>query len=190
MAEESGPRMSSWSPEVDEVLEASGWTPGRRVETACWRSMFEAVGCMHDAADAFLQEFGGLTVNVSGPGISCARTPFALDPELTWGEGDRFVEWGEAIGRHLYPLGELDHGRFFLGIDEAGVTISSRRGLPASDRCRTPWSTWFSAWLLAESMRGTSQRDSRPDGAVTCRAVLAFGGARSRRGRTSGASAA
>ncbi len=84
--------------------------------------MFEAVGlAMHDAADAFLQEFGGLTVNVSGPGISCARTPFALDPELTWGEDDRFVEWGEAIGRHLYPLGELDHGRFFLGIDEAGV---------------------------------------------------------------------
>ena len=122
MAEESGLRMSSWSPEVDEVLEASGWTPGRRVDTACWRSMFEAVGlAMHDAADAFLQEFGGLTVNVSGPGISCARTPFALDPELTWGEGDRFVEWGEAIGRHLYPLGELDHGRFFLGIDEAGV---------------------------------------------------------------------
>ncbi|MFD0140583.1 SUKH-3 domain-containing protein [Streptomyces sp. NPDC127159] len=68
-----------------------------------------------------LGPFGGLTVNVSGPGISCARTPFALDPELTWGEGDRFVEWGEAIGRHLYPLGELDHGRFFLGIDEAGV---------------------------------------------------------------------
>ncbi|MGQ5654778.1 SUKH-3 domain-containing protein [Streptomyces sp. EKR5.2] len=122
MAEESGPRMSSWSPEVDEVLEASGWTPGRRVDTACWRSMFEAVGlAMHDAADAFLQEFGGLTVDVSGPGISCARTPFALDPELTWGEDDRFVEWGEAIGRHLYPLGELDHGRFFLGIDEAGV---------------------------------------------------------------------
>lgn len=75
--------------------------------------MFEAVGlAMHDAAEAFLQEFGGLTVNVSGPGISCARTPFELNPELAW---------GEAIGRHLYPLGELDHGRFFLGIDEVGV---------------------------------------------------------------------
>ncbi|MGW1169637.1 SUKH-3 domain-containing protein [Streptomyces sp. NPDC001153] len=114
--------MSSWSPEVDEVLKASGWTPGRKVDTARWRSMFEAVALsMHDAAEAFLQEFGGLTVNVSGPGISCARTPFELDPELAWGEDDRFTEWGEAIGRRLYPLGELDHGRFFLGIDEVGV---------------------------------------------------------------------
>ncbi|MFE2584884.1 SUKH-3 domain-containing protein [Streptomyces sp. NPDC059378] len=52
--------MSSWSPEVDEVPEASGWTPGRRVDTARWRSMFEAVGlAMHDAAEALLQEFGG-----------------------------------------------------------------------------------------------------------------------------------
>lgn len=84
--------------------------------------MFEAVGlAMHDAAEAFLQEFGGLTVNVSGPGISCARAPFELDPELAWGEDDRFAEWGESIGHRLFPLGELDHGRFFLGIDEVGA---------------------------------------------------------------------
>ncbi|MGA5114916.1 SUKH-3 domain-containing protein [Streptomyces pseudogriseolus] len=89
--------MSSWSPEVDEVLEASGWTPGRKVDTARWRSMFEAVGlAMHDAAEAFLQEFGGLTVSVSGPGISCARTPFKLDPELAWGEEDRFTGVGRS----------------------------------------------------------------------------------------------
>lgn len=52
--------MSKWSPEVLDVLETSGWTAGRRVDTAGWRSMFEAVGIvMHDAAEAFLQEFGG-----------------------------------------------------------------------------------------------------------------------------------
>ncbi|MCM3299992.1 SUKH-3 domain-containing protein [Streptomyces pseudogriseolus] len=114
--------MSSWSPEVDGVLKASGWTPGRKVDTARWRSMFEAAGLvMHDAAEAFLQEFGGLTVNVSGPGISRAREPFELDPEVACGEEDRFTEWSEAMGRHLYPLGELDHGRFLLGIDEVGV---------------------------------------------------------------------
>ncbi|MET8783940.1 SUKH-3 domain-containing protein [Streptomyces sp. NPDC004589] len=114
--------MSSWSPETGEVLEASGWTPGRKVSTDHWRSMFEAAGlAMHDAAEVFLQEFGGLTVNVSGPGISCARTPFELDPELAWGEDDRFAEWGESIGHRLFPLGELDHGRFFLAIDEVGV---------------------------------------------------------------------
>ncbi|MFC3410235.1 SUKH-3 domain-containing protein [Streptomyces lusitanus] len=63
---------------------------------------------MHDAAEAFLQEFGGLTVNVSGPGISCAHTPFELNPEPAWGEDGRFMEWGETIGRRLYPLREMD----------------------------------------------------------------------------------
>ncbi|MGW2934055.1 SUKH-3 domain-containing protein [Streptomyces sp. NPDC001156] len=82
--------------------------------------MFERTGLsMHDAAEAFLREFGGLAVNVSGPGISRARQPFELDPELTWGsEEGRFLEWGESIGRQLFPVGEHDHGRFFLAIDE------------------------------------------------------------------------
>lgn len=113
--------MSDWSPEVNEVLEASGWARGRQVDTGRWRSMFEAAGlAMHDAAEAFLREFGGLAVHVSGPGITCARTPFELNPELARGEDDRFLEWSESVGRHLFPVGELDHGRYFLAIDEAG----------------------------------------------------------------------
>lgn len=114
-----GPVTSGWSPEVLEVLEASGWTAGRRVGTADWRSMFEAVGIvMHEAAEAFLQEFGGLAVSIGGPGINRAREPFELNPELAWGEDDRFSEWSDSLGRRLFPLGELDDGRFFLGIDE------------------------------------------------------------------------
>ncbi|MFG3047924.1 SUKH-3 domain-containing protein [Streptomyces sp. NPDC048241] len=112
--------MSAWTPEVVEALEASGWAPGRSVDTDCWRAMFEPRGLtLHDAAAAFLGEFGGLTVHVNGPGITCARTPFELDPELAWGEEDRFLEWGGHLGRRLFPLGELDHGRFFLAIDDA-----------------------------------------------------------------------
>ncbi|MFI9175914.1 SUKH-3 domain-containing protein [Streptomyces lincolnensis] len=111
--------MSEWSPEVLEVLEASGWTPGRRVDTAGWRSTFGAVGIvMHDAAERFLEEFGGLTVSIGGSGINRAREPFEFDPERAWGEDDRFSEWSDALGRGLFPIGELDHGRFFLGIDE------------------------------------------------------------------------
>lgn len=75
---------------------------------------------MHDAAERFLAEFGGLTFDLSGPGLSMARQPFELDPLLCLGEDDRFAEWGEVIGRSLFPLGELDKGRFFLGIDETG----------------------------------------------------------------------
>ncbi|MDR6981121.1 hypothetical protein J2X68_007863 [Streptomyces sp. 3330] len=102
-----------------EVLEASGWMAGRRVDTTGWRSRFEAVGIvMHDAAEQFLQEFGGLIVSVDGPGINRAREPFELDPELAWGEDDRFSEWSDSLGIRLFPLGEFDHGRFFLGIDD------------------------------------------------------------------------
>ncbi|MEU5434377.1 SUKH-3 domain-containing protein [Streptomyces sp. NPDC020719] len=111
--------MSEWSPEVLEVLQASGWTPGGRVDTAGWRTMFEEVGIgTHGAAQRFLQEFGGLAVAHGGPGISRAREAFELDPALVWGEEDRFAEWSDDLGRELFPLGELDHGRFFLGIDE------------------------------------------------------------------------
>ncbi|MFF4360260.1 SUKH-3 domain-containing protein [Streptomyces sp. NPDC001604] len=111
--------MSEWSPDVLEVLKASGWTAGGQVDTAGWRSVFEAVGIgMHDAAETFLQEFGGLAVSIGGPGINRAREPFELDPELARGEDDRFSEWSDSLGRRLFPLGELDHGRFFLGIDE------------------------------------------------------------------------
>jgi len=112
--------MGGFPAEVDQVLRSAGWRPGRAVDTAGWRAMFEHRGLsMHAAADAFLREFGGLTVNIGGPGISAAREPFDLDPSLCDGEEDRFSEWGEWIGRSLYPLGELDHGRFFLGIDES-----------------------------------------------------------------------
>jgi hypothetical protein len=111
--------MSEKPPDVQEILEASGWTPGRRVDTTAWRSRFESVGLvMHAAAETFLQEFGGLVVDISGPGISCAREPFEIDPELAWAEEDLFAHWSDFLGRRLYPLGELDRGRFFLGIDE------------------------------------------------------------------------
>jgi len=75
---------------------------------------------MHEAAERFLTEFGCLFVNIKGPGVTCARTPFELDPQLAEGEEDRFEDLGEDIGHSLFPLGELDHGRFFLGIDETG----------------------------------------------------------------------
>lgn len=110
-----------WSAEVETVLRDAGWYPGRNVDTSVWRERLEADGFrMHSAAEDFLREFGGLTVGGSGSGITRAREPFALDPLLALGEGDRFGEWGEVVGRHLFPLGELDHGHAFLGLDEHG----------------------------------------------------------------------
>ncbi|MFJ8477002.1 SUKH-3 domain-containing protein [Kitasatospora sp. NPDC094011] len=107
---------------VEETLRAAGWWPGRRVPVERWRGMLEASGLirMHEAAEEFLSEFGGLDVRVSGPGIDVARTRFRFDPELTVGEEDRFAEWSAEVGLDLFPIGELDGGRFFLGIDGDG----------------------------------------------------------------------
>ncbi len=57
-------------------------------------------------------------VDISGLGVNRAREPFELDPLLCSGEEDRFLEWGEEIGKSLFPIGVLDMGRYFLGIDE------------------------------------------------------------------------
>ncbi|WP_110944607.1 SUKH-3 domain-containing protein [Streptomyces niger] len=113
---------ANFSPEVADVLRSSGWTPQRTVDTAQWTNAFEERGIQaHQAVRNFLAEFGGLNVDISGPGINCAREPFELEPLLCLGEEDRFSEWGEELGLQLFPLGELDQGRFFLGMDENGV---------------------------------------------------------------------
>ncbi|MEW2619071.1 SUKH-3 domain-containing protein [Streptomyces sp. NPDC048106] len=105
---------------IEETLRAAGWRPGRRVPVARWRESLEKTGMvrMHGAAEAFLAEFGGLDVWIGGPGITCAKAPFTFDPDNLIGEEDRFADWSTAIGRALFPIGELDQGRFFLGIDE------------------------------------------------------------------------
>jgi hypothetical protein len=92
------------------------------VDITDWREQLEAGGelRMHRAAADFLVEFGGLNVEIDGPGISRAREPFELDPELCVGEEDRFAGWGADLGCSLFPIGELDRGRFFLGISESG----------------------------------------------------------------------
>src|SRR5262245_5957581 len=120
---------------------------------------------MHPAAEVFLGEFGGLLVDVHGPGRTAARTPFELDPSLCAGEEDRFRDWGVEIGASLYPLGELDHGRYFLGMDDRGLTTSWRPGWPAS----------------ARAARGSSRRArercrhrSRPTASATDRLNLPF----------------
>ncbi|OKI41968.1 hypothetical protein A6A28_25790 [Streptomyces sp. CB03578] len=118
-AQTKGPH--AWSAEVEAVLRGAGWYPARSVDTKVWRERMEADGFhIHSAAEDFLREFGGLTVGSGGPGITSTREAFELDPLLALGEDDRFGQWGEEIGCHLFPLGELDHGRFFLGLDEHG----------------------------------------------------------------------
>lgn len=111
--------MDDLSPEAQTVLHDAGWRGGRQVDTSTWLTALDVAGVVaHEAARDFLAEFGGLMVDISGPGVNRAREPFDLDPLLCSGEEDRFLEWGEEIGRSLFPIGVLDMGRYFLGIDE------------------------------------------------------------------------
>lgn len=107
--------------EIEGVLRNAGWRPERKIDTSVWRDRLEMLGFVWtEAAERFLSEYGGLFINQSGWGISCARVPFELDPLLANGEDDRFSEWTKMLGEPLTPIGELDNGRFFLGISESG----------------------------------------------------------------------
>ncbi|KAF9891378.1 hypothetical protein FE257_004234 [Aspergillus nanangensis] len=110
-----------YSPETRRALDDAGWTPGRQVDITNLRHWLESSGFkVSEAAERFLPEFVGLVFNISGTGITCARTPFEFNPYLAEGEDDRFNEWGEEIGDILTPLGELENGLFFLGITGSG----------------------------------------------------------------------
>jgi hypothetical protein len=113
--------MTRFSPEVEGVLREAGWTPERRVEVDGLVAPFATEGLRpHRAAIDFLAEFAGLDIQIRGPGVTRAREPFELDPSLCEGEEGRFADWGQEIGHELFPIGELDNGRYFLGIDENG----------------------------------------------------------------------
>ena len=107
-----------------KVLEDSGWYEGR-----CVRDLFDKWMSDPDIKNKFtifpiaekvLLEFGGIHIDQHGPGISCARSPFEIDPTLCIGEDDRFDEFGEEIKSRLFPLGEAVGGHLFLAIDESG----------------------------------------------------------------------
>jgi SUKH-3 immunity protein len=104
-------------------LEEAGWRSGRAVDTAQWEVELavDSFRPLHSVAREFLVEFGGLAVQQGGPGVTRVREPFTLAPIECSGEADRFIEWGEHIGRDIAPIGELAGGTCgwaLLGIDE------------------------------------------------------------------------
>lgn len=98
---------------------------------------------MHDAADGFLREFGGLVVPYGGPGVTRAREALEFDPLSAIGEDDRFAEWSETVGKSICPIGVLDQGRFFLGIDEDGMIYLVSDALARFGRVTPGWRLSF-----------------------------------------------
>ena len=115
-------------PEVERLLVAAGWHPGRQVADLVrqWRAALESDGGfqLHSAAESVLLEYGGLVIDSHGPGRDLARSPLHLDPTLVLGEEDRLREYfPELVGRDFCPLGETDHGHAFLAIDRRGAVV-------------------------------------------------------------------
>ncbi len=106
--------------EVRSVLKRAGWFPGRDVQHAVkkWIRRLDRPGGFQifEAARQALTEFGGLRVNVGGPGKTCARLPFVLDPTLAKNEEDRFSDHLDEVREPLYPLGEAGEGYVYIAI--------------------------------------------------------------------------
>ncbi|MFI6050717.1 SUKH-3 domain-containing protein [Streptomyces violascens] len=111
--------MSRFSAEVELTLRNAGWSSDRKVDIKQWKELLSGF-TWHAIAERFLQEFGGIRVDVSGPGVNCAREPFEIDPELAVGEEDRFAQLSNLFKRKFFPIGEVGRGEFFLAIDEEG----------------------------------------------------------------------
>lgn len=119
------------SEQTMNILRRAGWEESRRISVDGWRAVLEEEGFgLNDAAEQFLAEFGGISVPDGGPGQTMYRASFAFDPTLCLGEEDRFAEWSEVLGSVISPIGELEEGRFFLGMDSRGTiyVIADRLG--------------------------------------------------------------
>jgi hypothetical protein len=114
--------MTRFSVQVEDILRRAGWYPGRQIPdvVASWKgSLMLSDGFeMCQSAEKVLIEFGGLTIDQQGPGVTCAREPFKFDPTLAAYEGDRFSDLSTLIKTKLYPLGETSGGHLFLAVGE------------------------------------------------------------------------
>ena len=109
-------------PRVTQALKAAGWNPRRRVDVGDWESALAPEGfAMHAPARAFLTEFGGLAVPVSGPGRDYARIGVRLDPTLCLGQKKWFDSLDASTAGQLYPVGEEYDGHASLAMDADGT---------------------------------------------------------------------
>ncbi|MFC8001763.1 SUKH-3 domain-containing protein [Streptomyces olivaceus] len=112
-----------WTTRTDRVLQRAGWHPGRRVPTATWEAILRERGAfvIHDAAQRFLSEFGGLvTYGLPADSITTASA-VRFDPLMAEWQDERFAWAGREAGVSLYPVGAADEGASLLGMCEGGV---------------------------------------------------------------------
>jgi hypothetical protein len=106
--------------ELENMLYAAGWYPGRRVSVSQWLEELREYGfSIVPQAVAVLEEFGGLKIEpVRTPTDLFSPGPVIVDP-LVDAELDRFQDWEEQLKTRLTPVGQFD-GQSCLAIAEDG----------------------------------------------------------------------
>jgi hypothetical protein len=127
------PLLARFPAEVSAALKRAGWHPGRSVlvQAEDWADELAAHvspdGYRHSLFPAAVEawsEFGGLRVDVEGPGRQLARTSFVLDPRCGLYQPRTLSDLGRALEVPVAPLGEEADGRALLVVDALGRVYS------------------------------------------------------------------
>ena len=113
--------MARFSVQTENTLRRAGWYPGRQVPDMLDSWKADQMLCrfaMFPTAERVLLEFGGLKVNEQGPGETCAREPFEVNPTLAAYERELFSYFSTLVNTSLYPLGEVDNGHNYWAVGE------------------------------------------------------------------------
>lgn len=112
-----------WPAENSRVLRAADWYPGRSIPTGTWERMLRLHGGfeMHEAAQTFLAEFGGVRIPFREPWNAMPWRDFRLDSLLALWDREIFDDLSEQAGTYLYPIGMVDRRNQYLGIAEDGA---------------------------------------------------------------------
>jgi hypothetical protein len=109
---------------VLSTLEASGWTPHRKVPTAEWVGQLEAEGfIMLPEAVKVLEAFGGLEIvpRKTAADVYAAEV-LRFDPTLAAsGEFDRISYWQSRLNTRLSPIAETGGGAILLLAEDGRV---------------------------------------------------------------------
>jgi hypothetical protein len=118
--------VTALSPVAEQALRSAGWYPGRSIGDAAVRALIQPVSPPAGAhvlalawtptARDILDEFGGLTVVPTGPGVDLRPRPFRLDPGLAAHAMDSVFDVARVTDRWLAPLGVEDGSGAVLAV--------------------------------------------------------------------------